>query len=404
MQNQITLSEIKRTQNKVQDTVVSLGGYWRPLSALARVLEEVGEIGELLACEEPVQFDALALELADVFVISTCLANQYCANLSCAYKNLKWEKIRPSTYMPGAVDDSLRLDLCRLAHRTGRLARVINGYEGDKPPKKSDSETNVSVEVAGIHFVLLEMAFTIDYDLIEAVDKVLDASGQRDLGRFLKHWDPSVSPTLEAFRPIVETTPCIFAKRAKLWAAPDYDGNLSIQDNAVKFTRILARFCKVAPSEGLDGYVIRLTDYQHFADIPALAKVLKLILNKIGEMDEQRGVKNPMQCDLFSPSWRFSFRGTTFFITTFAPFYEVRHPRRSPLPGAAFIFLQPEFSFNHHGIHSGNPNREAVKKLIREGFDRELKSYSVELVEQPIEAFKYIKPMHKDGEPVVWWD
>ena len=345
MAYQIALSEIRRTQDKVQDTVVSLGGYWRPLSALARVLEEVGEIGELLACEGIVPLDALAAELADVFVISTCLANQYCASLSCEYKNLTWEKMRPPPYTPKAVNELLRFDLCRLAHRTGRLARLINGYEGDKPPKKGESKTNVSVEVAGIHSVLLEMAFSINHDLIGAVDKSLDASRQRDRGRFLKHWDPTVSPTLEAFRPIVETTACIFAGRAKLWGAPDYDCNLSIQDNTVKFTQILSRFCKVAPNEGLDGYVIRLTDHQHFSDIRALARVLHLILNGIGEMNEQGGAENPMQGDLLSPSWRFSFRGTTFFITTFAPFYEKKHPRRSPLPGSAFIFLQPEFSF-----------------------------------------------------------
>src|SRR5450830_1765616 len=121
-----TISEIGRIQNKVQDTVVSLGGYWRPLSALARVLEEVGEIGELLACNGAVPLGAVAAELADVFVISTCLANQYCARLSCEYKNLEWKRIRSPAYPSDKIGDLLRLDLCHLAHRAGRLARVIN--------------------------------------------------------------------------------------------------------------------------------------------------------------------------------------------------------------------------------------------------------------------------------------
>ena len=93
----------------------------------------------------------------------------------------------------------------------------------------------------------------------------------------------------------------------------------------------------------------------------------------------------------------------SFFISTFSPFYPPDHPRHSPRHDSAFIFLQPEISFDHHGVTASNPKRWSIKESIRANFEKRLSRYSVELVEQPIEALKYVKPFKVDGEPVRWW-
>jgi NTP pyrophosphatase (non-canonical NTP hydrolase) len=69
---------MKEIQQKIDQMIIHLGGYWRPLSGLARLLEEVGEVGGALYDEDEA---ALVEELLDVFVISTCLANQYAIEL-----------------------------------------------------------------------------------------------------------------------------------------------------------------------------------------------------------------------------------------------------------------------------------------------------------------------------------
>lgn len=104
------------------------------------------------------------------------------------------------------------------------------------------------------------------------------------------------------------------------------------------------------------------------------------------------GLENAMDGNLLSPRWRFPFGNLTFFIATFAPFYDHKHPRYSQTADTAFVFMQPEFSFDLHGIHAGNAKRGLVKSTIRDSFERDGSGYSIDLVEQPIEAFKVHQP------------
>ncbi len=56
--------------------LAAVGGYWRPSAGAIRLLEELGEVAEAIASGE---VDALADELADVWIISTAVADQYLA-------------------------------------------------------------------------------------------------------------------------------------------------------------------------------------------------------------------------------------------------------------------------------------------------------------------------------------
>src|SRR4051794_9625151 len=75
---------IKELQDRIHAHIKSVGGYWSPLSTLARITEELGEF--CAALENAKNSQEQALELADLFIITTCLANQYCAHLDEEYK------------------------------------------------------------------------------------------------------------------------------------------------------------------------------------------------------------------------------------------------------------------------------------------------------------------------------
>ncbi|KFZ32603.1 hypothetical protein JS44_00080 [Anoxybacillus flavithermus] len=68
------------------------------------------------------------------------------------------------------------------------------------------------------------------------------------------------------------------------------------------------------------------------------------------------------------------------------------------------MLLQPEFSFDHNGIHAGNPKRELIKEKIRSKFRENGSEYNIDLVRQPLEVYKYVKPINIDDVPVRWWE
>lgn len=395
----IDITQIMRLCTKVRETAVNLGGYWRPLSAVARVLEELGEIGELLADDNADQGHLVA-ELADMFIITTCIADQYCANVV----DLLTDMSPPDGELGTGDNASLRVMFCCLAQRTGRLGRLINYLEGDKTPKPGEPVSNVTTEVAGIQHILFRMSAITGENLAIVVDTILDMNACRDRVRFKSNWDPSTALSRDRFSAVIGKTLCPFAQRAKIWGAPDIDDKRDFAYNVSQIVQVLRRFCRVAPTEGLDGFVIRINTPEQIRDLASFSSAFLHLVTELGRASKEAGRNNPMEEDISSPEWRFKFCGISFFITTFAPFYRGDHPRFSWRRDSAFILLQPEFSFDHHGIHSNNPNRTSIKKSIRQGFSRNSVGYSTDLVEQPLEALKYIKPLQLGDSPVKWWD
>jgi len=80
---------LDRIQNKVDKWIKGHGGYWSPLSMLASVMEEVGEISRELnhiegfKPKKPTEKeDGLGQEIGDLLFSVICLANYYKINLS----------------------------------------------------------------------------------------------------------------------------------------------------------------------------------------------------------------------------------------------------------------------------------------------------------------------------------
>ena len=228
------MQEMIRLQQKVDETIRALGGYFRPLSGLARLIEEVGEVGEALEADDR---QALKAELVDVLMISTCLSNQYVTDLAGQHREL------------GTEHDQEDGSFYRLVHEAGQVARVMNGYEGDKPPKKTEDIIPIGTSLARLQRELFRLARPFELDLLKEIDQTNAKNRQRDRTRFALTRDPVTELTIDHFRSATGNT-------ERLWGAPVHEADLSLEAHIEAALPSIRRFVRCAHIEGIDGFVI----------------------------------------------------------------------------------------------------------------------------------------------------
>lgn len=394
------VENIRDYQLRIDEHIRSLGGYWRSISALARLNEEVGELAEILL-EPELDMEELAMELADIFVISTCISNQYLNRLDEEYKQVGLPRAINELSILNSEEKSAEDMFLNIVIASGKVSRIINHYEGDKKKKKTETVMTLGCEISKLHRELFIISKYHNINLFKNIDKVLEKSAHRDKNRFDIAHDPITEPSLKNFQGIVFNTKCSFARTAKVWGNYEWDEMLSFERNIQNSLPSLIRFTKAADAEGLDGYVFEIKNSNLEDSFDGLCSVLKNTMDNLSAFDPTG--ENVMQTQIDHSDWQFTFNGVRLFTTTFASFYPKNHPRYSPIEGSYFIFLQPEFSFDHHGIHKGNEKRDNIKDSIRDKFIKTGGYYDIDLIKQPIEAYKYIKPLEVGSEPIAWW-
>ncbi len=230
--------ELRQIQKTIDTTIRTLGGYWTPLSGLARVLEELGELGELILNED--FSEEFTTELSDVFAITTCVSNQYCANLSF----ISQEDLET------LISKDLKDIYLTLVMDCGELSRILNSYEGNKKLKPTENPVTVEIQASKIVSDILVIAQKMDIDLMKAVEDTMLKVRKRDIGRFETLYDPSLAPSRDEFilkHQIVE----------KVWGLRDSTG-VSIYEDLIENTNTIERFLKISQFEGLDIMVLRL--------------------------------------------------------------------------------------------------------------------------------------------------
>jgi hypothetical protein len=221
-----------------------VGGYWRPLAAVARLLEELGELAELLGDPSPDR-EELASELADVWIITAALADQF---LGAVAEPSSLEDLDSS----GAPTDQLGA----LVACAGQISRIVNYYDGPKTPRSLDGWLSLSDAVAGLHRALARLARAHRVDLGAAVTGKLRAIAVRDSRRFARaEHDPSTAPCLELFRPAATDAWGAQIGAARLWGAPAWSAQ-PLAANVAAIVPTLSAFTRAAPRERLDGYVV----------------------------------------------------------------------------------------------------------------------------------------------------
>jgi len=76
--------------------------------------------------------------------------------------------------------------LARMTEELGELAREINHYYGEKPKKKSEKEKTIEEEMGDLLFVLICFANSLNIDLQQAHDLVMEKFKTRDKYRWTK--------------------------------------------------------------------------------------------------------------------------------------------------------------------------------------------------------------------------
>jgi NTP pyrophosphatase (non-canonical NTP hydrolase) len=75
-------------------------------------------------------------------------------------------------------------NLARLTEEVGELAREINHHYGEKPKKASEEDGNIATEMGDILYILAALANSLNVDLNEAFNQVMNKYRQRDAQRW----------------------------------------------------------------------------------------------------------------------------------------------------------------------------------------------------------------------------
>ncbi|MFS0752565.1 hypothetical protein [Oceanobacillus sp. 1P07AA] len=249
------MQDIHIYQRNIDVHIQKLGGYWRSISALARLQEEIGELAELMM-EENFNIDDMKEETADIYIISTCLANQYINKLEEVYMKIA---IPTNTKELQELRSGLSItDLFfHIQIQAGKIARIINHYDGDKIKKSTEKNRNLGSEIAYLHKYLILFANHFKFNVFESIDKVLKKSALRDKNRFSFMHDPTTTLTLKRYKTLINQSTSKITEQ-KLWGSYEWDPNRSMESNICKSIPSFIHFCKCAQIEGLDGYVFEI--------------------------------------------------------------------------------------------------------------------------------------------------
>ena len=76
--------------------------------------------------------------------------------------------------------------LARLTEELGELAREVNHYYGEKPKKSTETQKEIEEEVGDLLFVLICLANSLDINLEEAHNLVMEKFNTRDKDRWTR--------------------------------------------------------------------------------------------------------------------------------------------------------------------------------------------------------------------------
>ncbi|MEB1806819.1 MAG: nucleotide pyrophosphohydrolase [Bacillaceae bacterium] len=76
--------------------------------------------------------------------------------------------------------------LARMTEELGELAREVNHYYGEKPKKDSEDERSMEQEMGDLFFVLICFANSLNINLDEALELVMEKFKTRDANRWTK--------------------------------------------------------------------------------------------------------------------------------------------------------------------------------------------------------------------------
>lgn len=230
-----SLNQLNDLKQNIDETIRAVGGYWSPLSGLARVLEELGELAECIFKKHP--SSKFNEELADVLIITICIANQYCA------------KFNRSSYFLISNKTSITKMYMELVSDCGELGRILNYYEGNKSLKASEDPATIEEQINIICQKILSISRQKNIDIIKIANQKLSKVKKRDKERFRMLYDPSQSPSHDEY---IKRN-----KNIKVWGLQDTN-KYTLEENLINNHNTIKRFLKFGRREGIESLVIKV--------------------------------------------------------------------------------------------------------------------------------------------------
>ncbi len=82
--------------------------------------------------------------------------------------------------------------MARLSEELGELAREVNHTYGEKPKKDTEAENTIEQEMGDVLFVLISFANSLEINLDEAFDIVMEKFRTRDENRWTRYDEEGV--------------------------------------------------------------------------------------------------------------------------------------------------------------------------------------------------------------------
>jgi hypothetical protein len=378
-----------------------IGGLREPLDICCQLSAQAIEISKNLNGAQDASGGSGAHEL---FLLAACLACRYRISLSDIVPACSARDAHGSGDLRG---EDFRNTLLATVRETEEAVRM---YEGRIFALPEENRITLATRLAA----LVELAFAVgDLQIANLYAAVFDLIKQkRDGAASLEYtYHPSDAPTLRSFEVVQMKTACPYAKAARLWGAPRWDRDQSIDENIRRIAVPLSRFVYLQKWETLDGFVVGVTDDRLVGDMKSLSRTLRMILKSLTLLDQF--APNLFDREVKSKDWYFEFLGIRMFLIVFSPLYGHDSPRETYGEKSTFILFQPQQSFVQNKAlrnDERNENRSIlVGKFsqrfshIRARFADVGKPYDCPIMMAPFQAPRFLKPF-KLGEPEIeWW-
>ena len=370
---------------------------------------EIGYVSQQVACNwavnnarsiaeclgsAPHKKDLLHKNIAELFINSLCIADQYYINLPRAYS-----KRKIATVIEDAIDSSYGAENLPALDEQAKsivsavvsIAGVLAHYHGWEASEQRPQP--LVGHIINLHITIYSICKRLGINLHKHVVEVIETARHRTpLTLDSERYDPVTSPVLMAFSKIKEKSVCTFAKPSKAWGARRYRDEQSIEVNLNESLDVLSRLSRCGYNEDVDALLIMLPG-SFSRTLDELASTLNRTLWFFGYNDPSGS--NSLE-QVGETKWRFKFLHMPYFVQTFGTCYDSSNTRFTQGIDATFIQFVTEAAF-HRTIP--REERHSSSVAIREYASETGRSYDV----QHHDSNAFVHNLRSGMKPVKWF-
>ncbi|MGL6102494.1 MAG: nucleotide pyrophosphohydrolase, partial [Exiguobacterium acetylicum] len=156
-----------------------------------------------------------------------------------------------------------------------------------------DTIVPIGHSLARLQRELFRLARPLQLDLLTEIDRTNEKNLKRDKTRFALTRDPITEETIDHFRSAT-------GSEVRLWGAPVYEENQTIEDNMEAALPSLRRFIRCAPTEGIEAFVFEapMERSRSLVEVKELADEMGRLIKERTPLDFKN---SPYRLEVFAP-------------------------------------------------------------------------------------------------------